>query len=342
MSSTEEPLINDVQMTNSGENNENKRSTLFKYYSKDNIINYGDIVIAYVTPQSMASFKLEKGGIYNNRCGSYKHDDIVGKKWGTKIATHTGRGFIYILHPTPELWTNVLPHRTQILYLPDISFITMNLNLKPGDNVIETGTGSGSFSHSIARSILPTGHLYTFEFHEERSKRVRQEFIEHGLDDIITIQCRDASTGFGLKNCIDAVFLDLPAPWDAIPHTIECFKQNKIGKICCFSPCIEQVQRSCASLHKNKFINIRMFEVLTKPYEVRTFSFKPIPEVKTNNEDKMDISEPIQTLDTSEPTQTTAVELEPSKVFNLTVSRSATTVRGHTSYLTFADRKSVV
>ena len=32
----------------------------------------------------------------------------------------------------------------------------------------------------------------------------RQEFIEHGLDDIITIQCRDASTGFGLKNCIDA------------------------------------------------------------------------------------------------------------------------------------------
>jgi len=33
----------------------------------------------------MASFKLEKGGIYNNRCGSYKHDDIVGKKWGTKV-----------------------------------------------------------------------------------------------------------------------------------------------------------------------------------------------------------------------------------------------------------------
>lgn len=331
MATIPETQINDIQMENVEDscNTTNERSTLFKYYSKDNIIKYGDIVIAYVTPQSMSSFKLVEGGIYNNRCGSYKHDDIVGKKWGTKIPTHTGRGFIYILHPTPELWTNVLPHRTQILYLPDISFITMNLNLKPGDNVIETGTGSGSFSHSIARSIFPTGHLYTFEFHEERSKRVRQEFIEHGLDDIITIQCRDASTGFGLKDCIDAVFLDLPAPWDAIPHTIECFKQNKIGKICCFSPCIEQVQRSCASLHKNKFINIRMFEVLTKPYEVRTFSYKPIPEVKLNDDqDKIDITE---------PDQPTAVEIEPSKVFNLTVSRSATTVRGHTSYLTFAD-----
>jgi len=28
--------------------------------------------------------------------------------------------------------------------------------------------------------------------------------MEHGLDDIITIQCRDASTGFDLKDCIDA------------------------------------------------------------------------------------------------------------------------------------------
>jgi tRNA A58 N-methylase Trm61 len=25
--------------------------------------------------------------------------------------------------PTPELWTKVLPHRTQILYLPDISLV---------------------------------------------------------------------------------------------------------------------------------------------------------------------------------------------------------------------------
>ncbi|KAL6631225.1 tRNA methyltransferase complex GCD14 subunit-domain-containing protein [Neocallimastix sp. 'constans'] len=116
-----------IQMTNTEKlTNENKRSTLFKYYSKDSIIKYGDIIIDYV------------------------------------ITTHTGRGFIYI-HPT-QVWTTVLPHKTQILYLPDISFISMNLNLK---------ICSGSFSHSIARSIFPIGHLYTFEFHEERSKHVK-------------------------------------------------------------------------------------------------------------------------------------------------------------------------
>ena len=29
-------------------------------------------------------------------------------------------------------------------------------------------TGSGSFSHSIARTIAPSGTLYTFEYHKER------------------------------------------------------------------------------------------------------------------------------------------------------------------------------
>ena len=49
------------------------------------------------------------------------------------------KGWIYILHPSPELWTVTLPHRTQILYTTDISLITLELELKPGSVVIESG-----------------------------------------------------------------------------------------------------------------------------------------------------------------------------------------------------------
>jgi tRNA A58 N-methylase Trm61 len=35
------------------------------------------------------------------------------------------------------------------------------------------GTGSGSFSHSVARTIGPSGRLFSFEFHEERAAKAR-------------------------------------------------------------------------------------------------------------------------------------------------------------------------
>lgn len=44
-----------------------------------------------------------------------------------------------MLRPTPELWTMALPHRTQILYLADIAFITSWLGIKRGSRVIEAG-----------------------------------------------------------------------------------------------------------------------------------------------------------------------------------------------------------
>lgn len=49
------------------------------------------------------------------------------------------KGWVYLLHPTPELWTVNLPHRTQILYTTDISMVTLKLALKPGSIVIESG-----------------------------------------------------------------------------------------------------------------------------------------------------------------------------------------------------------
>ena len=39
------------------------------------------------------------------------------------------------------------------------------------------------------------------------------------MGDLVTVKQRDVcQNGFDLENVADAVFLDLPHPWDAIPH----------------------------------------------------------------------------------------------------------------------------
>jgi len=102
------------------------------------LIDYGDTVIIYMGYDNMVQFRVEKKAIHQTKFGAVKHDRLVGKKFGYKLSC--SRGYVYVLHPTPELWTINLPHRTQILYSTDISMITTQLDLKPGSIVIESGT----------------------------------------------------------------------------------------------------------------------------------------------------------------------------------------------------------
>lgn len=83
--------------------------------------------------------KVQKGAQTQTRYGVIRHStDLIGQRYGSKITCSKG-GYVYILHPTPELWTISLPHRTQILYTTDIATITMMLELKPGSVVCESG-----------------------------------------------------------------------------------------------------------------------------------------------------------------------------------------------------------
>jgi tRNA (adenine57-N1/adenine58-N1)-methyltransferase len=140
----------------------------------NDVVKDNDMAIIYLNHNQLYPVKITKSLCYNMKYGSCKYADIIGKKYGSQIKC--SRGTVYILQGSPELWTISLPHRTQILYTPDISFITLHLELKPGSVVFESGTGSASLSHAIIRSVFPNGHLHTFEFHQQRSETARKEF----------------------------------------------------------------------------------------------------------------------------------------------------------------------
>ncbi|KAJ3935909.1 MAG: tRNA methyltransferase complex GCD14 subunit [Lentinula lateritia] len=245
-------------------------------WSKAREIAAGDTVILWLTRDALQPLIIEPGKEFNSKFGSYRHADLVGIPFGSKVGSRTGNGFIHVLRPTPELWTIALPHRTQILYLADIAFITSYLNIKNGSQVVEAGTGSGSFSHSVMRSIGASGHLWSYEFHETRANKARQEFQRHGLSDRVTLTHRNVcKDGFTVTDTADALFLDLPAPWDAIEHAKKALRKDRIARICCFSPCIEQVLRTVSALNDSGFTDITMYETLLRPYDIQQTSSLP-------------------------------------------------------------------
>lgn len=52
----------------------------------------------------------------------------------------------------------------------------MMLNVHVGDRVVESGTGSGCMTLSLARAVHPTGHVFTYEFNGVRAEKAKEEF----------------------------------------------------------------------------------------------------------------------------------------------------------------------
>ncbi|POR33761.1 tRNA (Adenine(58)-N(1))-methyltransferase catalytic subunit trm61 [Tolypocladium paradoxum] len=237
-------------------------------------------------------------------------------------------GFIYILRPTPELWTSSLPHRTQVVYTPDYSYILQRIRARPGSRIIEAGAGSGSFTHASARAVYSgyprnaaekKGKVFSFEFHEPRYEKMQEEIKNHSLEGIVHITHRDVyRDGFSIDGKspeATAVFLDLPAPWEALHH-LSRRKIQKGGKedendgswespldpkqsvyICTFSPCIEQVTRTVTEMRTLGWTDIDMVEIAHKRFTVmRERVGVSLPSERGFNPTPADVNEAVKKL----------------------------------------------
>lgn len=283
------------------------------YRTTVDTIGVGDTVIFYISPLDLTAVVVSPDSIISNRLGKFSHNEMIGSRYGSRLSSMDKKKTAVLLRPNAELWTRALPHRTQILYLPDISFIIRQLNARPGMTAIESGTGSGSFSHSLARALLPNGRLFSFEFHPERAAKAKHEFLIHGLESVVCVQCQDFVThGFEHKDAVDMVFLDLPSPWDALPNARDAMKKDGSAVICCYSPCMEQVLRTLEGLRALHFIDLRLYEVLSFDHRVGIVDDSDA-EVHFRGKKRIHGAESMQVITT--PLMET---------------------RGHTSYLTFA------
>jgi len=126
---------------------------------------------------------------------------------------------------------------------------------------------------------------------------------------------------------VDSVFLDLPQPWLAIPSAGKMLKQD--GILCSFSPCIEQVQRSCETLRAN-FTDIRTFEVLLRPYEVKEGKMESCQAYESGSTGSLPRKR--RQRSSEEGSNGREISNSPTTV----MARPSPDAKGHTGYLTFA------
>ncbi|CAD2218770.1 tRNA (adenine-N1-)-methyltransferase catalytic subunit [Angomonas deanei] len=256
----------------------------------------GDLVLAFKGYRSLQPIILKHGATHQCKEGKFLHDDIIGHPMNRYVEGYSNAKndptvpHLLILQPSSDLWTIAVPHRTQIIYDTDIAVIITNLRLGPGKVVVEAGTGSGSLTHNLARTIAPNGLVHTCDFHQGRCLDARGEFRQSGISHLVRSNWRDVCTtdlsvtevdpdrdtvaeqqaplqGFGLPaESVDAVFLDVPAPWLAIENVEHVLRPG--GMLCTFSPCIEQTQRTVNRLREapHHFLDVRTVEALTKSF----------------------------------------------------------------------------
>jgi tRNA (adenine57-N1/adenine58-N1)-methyltransferase len=343
------------------------------------IIQEGDLVLAFLGRDAIKPIVINREETLNTRFGSFPHAQMIGLKYGTQMASIKGYGFIHLLQPSAELWTLSLPHRTQIVYTPDSSYISQRLGITAGSRVIEAGTGSASFSHALARTVSKQGNLFTYEFHEPRYLEAKKEFEEHDLlGQPVTINHRDVcKDGFVISNYqgplnATAVFLDLPAPWEAIDHLSEVIAtEEKVG-LCCFSPCIEQVSKTLDALKEHGWTSVQMVEIQARKWEARQQMIRQVDDAVMRMKDVKrrklegierkrkfyaEHGEPTDEESEQDKEKRKEIEKEKTKVdktefnpfgrglrikdgdsqFNwIKVSKTEAEVKSHTSYLTFA------
>lgn len=231
------------------------------------IIQPGDIVLLAAEDQkSRTVIKLQPGGQWHTHRGTIRHDDLIGQPWGRMVSTQLGHAFLVLEPSTYDLVRHV-KRTTQIIFPKDAAYIVLRLNLFPGRRVIEAGTGSGALTLALARAVMPTGRVYSYEQHQRIGDLAARNLERLNLLDYVELKIQDISAGFDEKN-VDACFLDLREPWHFLPAIHASLKEG--GFFGSLLPTTNQVCDLLAALPDHGFLNAEVEELLLR-------SYKPVP-----------------------------------------------------------------
>ncbi len=183
----------------------------------------------------------------------------IGRFRPTELLTDTANGsritigqkiFTRVEPGLPELRKG-MKRRAQIINPKDAGFLLAWMGIGSGQRVLEAGHGSGGLALHLANVLGSNGQLISVENRGEhaivgkenmlRAAGCFPEFPTWTLLEGDICNEEIVNSILDLTENLDAIILDLPEPWLAIPHLKPLLREG--GRLACYCPVSSQFER---------------------------------------------------------------------------------------------------
>jgi len=231
----------------------------------------GEMVLLVDSKDRRYLLSLVEGGEFHSHSGYIRHEDLVSTEEGKYVKSSNGKEYL-VVRPTMSDVILKMPRAAQIIYPKDIGHILLAADIYPGVEVLESGIGSGALSIAMLRA---GANITGYELREDFAGRAKKNVIAYLGDDAISkyrIEIRDIYEGIS-ETGLDRVILDLPEPWNVVPHLPTSMVKG--GIVVAYTPSITQAEKFRRALNPSEFVMQETFEVSIRNWHIEGQAVRP-------------------------------------------------------------------
>ena len=200
------------------------------------------------------------------------HDELIGRAPGTVLRSTKGQPYT-ALRPTLEDFVLKMPRGAQVIYPKDLGPDPDARRRLPRRHACSRAAW-GRVRSSLA--LLRAGaDVVGYELREDFAQKAQENvvaFLGEGVLPRYRVELRDSYEGIDERD-LDRVVLDLPEPWQVVPHAEKALTAG--GILCAYTPSIVQAAQTREALAGPGWIEARTLEVLHRTWHVEGQAVRP-------------------------------------------------------------------
>lgn len=217
--------------------------------------------------------ELAAGGEFHTHAGIVAHNDVIGRPDGllAKASGGSNATFLVVL-PTLAEYVLKMKRGAQVIYPKDLGPIMLMADIKAGDRVLEAGIGSGALSTTMLRAGAA---IVGYELREDFAARARANvrgLLGGAALDRYDVHIRDIYDGIEHTG-FDRVVLDLPEPWQVVPHLAGALRPG--GLFLAYTPSVTQMAQVRHALADAPFAMVESVEFMRRTWHVEDQAVRP-------------------------------------------------------------------